>query len=81
MCLHAHQVCDTLYHCPQKDDELLCSVQCPEACVCYGLSFVCTKHFPVSTYPDIRYIDASNSGMNVLDFLENKMLIFISLKR
>nr|KAG5702060.1 hypothetical protein BaRGS_032309 [Batillaria attramentaria] len=46
----------------QMDDELLCDLTCPEGCRCQGLAFVCNQSFPASSYPDLRYLDASVSS-------------------
>nr|KAG5703871.1 hypothetical protein BaRGS_031505 [Batillaria attramentaria] len=57
--------------CPQQDDELLCDVQCPEGCRFQGLAFVCTKSFPAHNYTQLRYLDASGSGMTPDDLTFN----------
>ena len=70
VCLHPDHVCDGVLQCPQSDDELLCErLTCPDVCQCQGLAFVCTANFSASSYIDLRYLDASGSGMTprVLD--------------
>ncbi len=45
-CLHVHNLCDNMMHCPFHDDELLCelkNVQCPHTCNCFALAIMCTN--------------------------------------
>ena len=45
-CLHVHNLCDNMIHCPFHDDELLCelkNVQCPHTCKCVALAIMCTN--------------------------------------
>ena len=82
VCLHADHVCDGVFQCPQYDDELLCEkMACPYVCQCQGLAFVCTANFSASSYPDLRYLDASGSGMTLSDVTHNKFLIHLRLSR
>nr|KAG5688229.1 hypothetical protein BaRGS_003128 [Batillaria attramentaria] len=53
--------------------------QCPEGCRCQGLAFVCTKSFPVHNYTQLRYLDASGSGMTPDDLSHNVYLVHLSL--
>nr|KAG5712611.1 hypothetical protein BaRGS_029666 [Batillaria attramentaria] len=62
-----------------RDDELLCEFQCPDNCTCYGTAFICRRPFPASSYPDLRYVDASSTGMAVRDFANSSMLVFLDL--
>ena len=80
VCLHADHVCDGLFQCPQYDDELLCEkMACPGVCQCQGLAFVCTANFSASSYPALRYLDASGSGMTPRDLIHNLFLIYLRL--
>ena len=80
VCLHADHVCDGLFQCPQYDDELLCEkMACPDVCQCQGLAFVCNANFSASSYPDLRYLDASGSGMMYSDLTHNLFLIYLRL--
>ena len=78
VCVHASGLCDGVYQCPLRDDEWLCDVTCPQSCTCYGLAFVCRDLFPVSLYPQLRYLDARNSGLNYPNS-NNSLLIYLSL--
>jgi hypothetical protein len=44
---------------------LLCNATCPSACHCQGLAFVCHQPFNASHYLDLRYLDATGSGLCV----------------
>ena len=80
VCLHPDHVCDGVFQCPQFDDELLCKKPaCPDVCQCQGLAFVCTVKFSARSYPDLRYLDASGSGMTPSDLSDNLLLIHLRL--
>ena len=80
VCLHPDHVCDGVFQCPQYDDELMCEkLTCPDVCQCQGLAFVCTANFSASSYPDLRYLDASGSGMTPSDLSDNHLLIHLRL--
>ena len=80
VCLHADHVCDGVFQCPQCYDEQLCErLPCPDVCHCQGLAFVCTANFPASSYPDLRYLDASGSGMRPSYLTYNLLLIHLRL--
>ena len=81
VCLHAEHMCDGLYHCPRQDDELYCHITCPVNCTCYGLAFTCPLVFPVQQFPDLRYLDASDSGLTLQHLTNNRMLVYLSLVR
>ncbi|PVD27169.1 hypothetical protein C0Q70_12323 [Pomacea canaliculata] len=70
VCVHPDNVCDGWPQCPQHDDETFCGVRCPDACVCQGLAFVCTKSFAAKDYLQMRFLDATGSG-NPLIMLTN----------
>nr|KAG5687046.1 hypothetical protein BaRGS_002419 [Batillaria attramentaria] len=44
-CVHADYVCDGIYHCPNKDDERYCDLDCPKNCTCEGHAFTCRQMF------------------------------------
>ena len=80
VCLHPDHVCDGLFQCPQYDDELLCErLTCPDVCQCQGLAFVCTANFSASSYPDLRYLDASGFGIRPIYLTHNLLLIYLRL--
>nr|KAG5708960.1 hypothetical protein BaRGS_009369 [Batillaria attramentaria] len=79
VCLHAVHVCDGVFQCPQQDDELLCDHECPEGCRCQGLAFVCGKNLSAASYPELRYLDASGSGMVPDDLMNNFYLVRLRL--
>ncbi|KAL8591751.1 hypothetical protein ACOMHN_032293 [Nucella lapillus] len=55
VCVHGHHLCDGWGQCPQRDDELMCDMACPEECLCSGHSFLCAHSFPPQRFPDLRY--------------------------
>ena len=80
VCLHPDHVCDGVFQCPQYDDELMCEkMTCPDVCQCQGLAFVCTANFSARFYSDLRYLDASGSGMTPSDLSDNHLLIHLRL--
>ncbi|KAL8597276.1 hypothetical protein ACOMHN_051587 [Nucella lapillus] len=81
ICVHRQHLCDGVFQCPQHDDEWLCNVTCPDTCHCYGHAFICTAGFTPSHYPELRFADASGTGMNPEDFYNNTKLIHLSVKR
>ncbi|XP_025083293.1 G-protein coupled receptor GRL101-like [Pomacea canaliculata] len=78
VCLHPDHVCDGWSQCPEGDDELLCDLSCPDTCVCHGLAFTCTARFAASSYLELRYLDASGSGMTPRDVVNNTMIVYLS---
>ena len=80
VCVHADHVCDGVFQCPEHDDELTCGMTCPKDCRCHGHAFVCRRKFPTERYPELRYLNAEGTGMNVHDVSNNKLLIHLSLK-
>ncbi|KAK7111126.1 hypothetical protein V1264_010811 [Littorina saxatilis] len=81
ICLHADHVCDGLYHCPLQDDEQYCHIHCPTDCTCSGFAFACPHLFPVHQFADLRYLDASDSGLNLEHMTHNVLLIHLSVAR
>ena len=58
ICINLNDVCDKVRHCPDADDELLCSltnVKCLFQCVCLGLAISCKNQeihlFTLAEYP------------------------------
>ena len=80
ICVHADHVCDGVFQCPERDDELMCDMTCPDNCQCYGHAFVCTGKFAAEQYPDLRYLNADGTGMTLLHVSANRMLIHLSLQ-
>ena len=80
ICVHRDHLCDDVFQCPQHDDEAACEVTCAPNCTCYRHAFVCSSDFPGRFYPDLRYLDASGTGMDLTDVSENRLLIYLSLK-
>nr|KAG5714918.1 hypothetical protein BaRGS_000406 [Batillaria attramentaria] len=79
VCVHVDHVCDGVFQCPEQDDELLCDLSCPQGCDCQGLAFNCNQTFSASSYPDLRYLDASTSGMTPDDLTANVYLVRLIL--
>ena len=80
MCLHANYMCDGVYHCPHRDDELLCAnATCPQQCTCHGLAFTCRQPFPAHEYLTLRYLHARHSKMALESVAENTMLVYLNL--
>ena len=78
-CVHVDQLCDGVAQCPWRDDELLCEATCPQHCRCQGLAFVCHQPFQADGFPQVRYLDASGSGMDFPDLDNNHYLVWLSL--
>ena len=81
VCLHPDHVCDGVFQCPLRDDELLCDLDCPDVCRCQGLAFVCRRQFRASSFPSLRYLDASGSNMTLDELDSNFYLIHLRLAR
>ncbi|XP_025101653.1 low-density lipoprotein receptor-related protein 2-like [Pomacea canaliculata] len=79
VCVHEDHMCDGRPQCPQHDDELFCELSCPQGCVCQGLAFVCSVTFNTQTFPAMRYLDASGSGMSTSDMAPSIYLVWLSL--
>ncbi|KAL8576733.1 hypothetical protein ACOMHN_065977 [Nucella lapillus] len=74
-------MCDGTYQCPDRDDEFFCHLTCPHTCTCHGHAFRCPAPFPSHQFPQVRYLDASGSGMTPGQLEVNVMLIHLSLRR
>jgi hypothetical protein len=84
VCLHPQNVCDGLNHCPLHDDELLCGENaCPPSCSCQGLAYVCSQPFQVLNHNTVqlRYLDATGSGMSLTDLSPCWHLVHLVLAR
>ncbi|XP_070193933.1 G-protein coupled receptor GRL101-like [Littorina saxatilis] len=81
VCYRAPKLCDGFGDCPQQDDELFCDLQCPANCTCYGLAFTCPLVFYVTEFPDLRYLDASDSGLTPQQVNHSILLIHLSFAR
>ena len=79
VCVHPDHICDGWPQCPRHDDELMCNIICPHQCHCQAKAFLCWNAFPAEEFPDLRYLDASGSGMKVEDLTENQYLVFTVL--
>ena len=80
-CVHPDFVCDGVYHCPNKDDERYCDVQCPAECVCEGHAFSCSRFFNTTAFLHARYLDLSGAvdfSLNDIHFLELLLLLNLS---
>ena len=81
VCVHLSDLCDGWPQCPQSDDEWLCDSTCPHhLCRCQGQAFVCRTSFPAHQYPQLRYLDASWSGMTLHNLSPNVHLIRLHLR-
>ena len=81
VCVHADHLCDGWPQCPQRDDEWLCDDGCPPGCACQGHATVCSHPFNVTSFPDLRYLDAAGSGMTLDDVTGHAYLVWLSLAR
>ncbi|KAL8623243.1 hypothetical protein ACOMHN_062730 [Nucella lapillus] len=75
ICVHSEHLCDGWPHCPRNDDEMLCDVTCPVNCLCQGHTFRCPRPFSAALFPQLRYLDATGSGMTLSDVDTNAMLV------
>ena len=81
VCVHPTHLCDDVFQCPQRDDELLCTFSCPASCFCYGHAFFCTRPFSANDSSELRFLEAKESGMTTADIRNNSMLIYVGLGR
>ncbi|KAL8589162.1 hypothetical protein ACOMHN_052500 [Nucella lapillus] len=81
ICVHNDNLCDGWSHCPLHDDELLCGVTCPIDCVCQGHTFLCFQPFSATLFPQLRYLDATGSGMTLSDVNKHDHLFHLILAR
>ena len=81
-CVHKSYVCDGIYHCPNKDDEMFCHVNCPrdQGCTCEGHAYKCSEMIDPHQHLHVRYLDlshASNVSLGNIHFME--YLSFLNL--
>ena len=81
VCLHPTNVCDGWSQCPKHDDENFCNITCPHTCVCQGHSYLCRQTVVLSQHPQLRFLYASGSGIQLSDLASNTMLIYLNLAR
>ncbi|KAL8591493.1 hypothetical protein ACOMHN_000508 [Nucella lapillus] len=79
ICVHNDHMCDGWSHCPLHDDELACDVTCPVDCVCQGHTFLCFQPFSATLFPQLRYLDATGSGMTLSDVNNHDHLFHLIL--
>ena len=81
ICVHVTHVCDGWSQCPQQDDENFCNLTCPTKCVCQGHSYLCRRNSSLLYHPQLRFLHASGSGIQLGDLASNTMLIHLNLAR
>ena len=79
VCLHPDHVCDGVFHCLKRDDELFCDLRCPQWCTCYGSAFFCSQRFMTDRESSLRFLDVSGSRMSPRDVARYEMLVYLSL--
>ncbi|KAL8613517.1 hypothetical protein ACOMHN_007560 [Nucella lapillus] len=79
ICVHSDHLCDAWPHCPEHDDELLCDLTCPVHCLCQGHTFLCFQPFSAMLFPQLRYLDATGSGMTLSDVNHHNSLFHLIL--
>ncbi|KAL8559361.1 hypothetical protein ACOMHN_045081 [Nucella lapillus] len=79
VCVHADHMCDGWPQCPDHDDEWLCQWTCPPGCRCQGLALECTRSVSLSSFHDVRYLDARGAGMKPQDVPDLRYLVWLSL--
>ena len=79
VCVHADHMCDSWPQCPQRDDEWLCNMTCPAQCLCQGHAFLCLQPFSPHLFPQLRYLDARESGMTPSELGNNTYITRLSL--
>ena len=81
VCAHADHLCDGWPHCPQHDDEWLCTMICPAQCFCLGHAFLCSKPLLAHLFLHLRYLDARGSGVTPTGLQDNFYLVHLSLSK
>ena len=79
VCLHPDNVCDRIMQCPFNDDEMMCDFTCPDTCTCHGHAFFCPRPVQLRKFSQLRYLDASGSGMSPDEVSQNSLLVYLSL--
>ncbi|XP_071504719.1 uncharacterized protein [Diadema antillarum] len=75
VCLPQSEVCDGFAHCPDKDDEQFCDVDCPPDCICIGLAFICISPRSSNIDKEIRLPESAKKIIirsTFLQFLTNE---------
>ena len=69
ICVHPRFVCDNIYHCPNKDDEMFCDTSCPsdQGCTCEGQAYTCSQLIDPLQHLHVRYLDFSHGSGTHLD--------------
>ena len=81
ICVHPTYLCDaTAYHCPHRDDEL-CRLDCTDNYTCYGTVIFCRDVFPAGDFPELSFLDGSDSGLTPADLVNDTLLVHLSLAR
>ncbi|KAL8583752.1 hypothetical protein ACOMHN_000373 [Nucella lapillus] len=86
-CVHRDYVCDGVYHCPEKDDELYCHTSCPvdKGCVCEGHAYRCPQMIDPIQHLHVRYLDLNHAtgvtidNVNLMEYLFYLNLSFCRL--
>ena len=47
--------------------------------MCQGLSFICSRTFRAPAFPELRYLDATGTGMDVAQFNSHFLLAYLRL--
>ncbi|XP_070203110.1 G-protein coupled receptor GRL101-like [Littorina saxatilis] len=81
-CVDSDRLCDNIYHCPNKDDEMFCHMTCPrdQGCRCEGWAYTCSGMIDPLENLHVRYLDlshASNVTLEKLHYME--YLAFLNL--
>ena len=80
VCVHPENVCDGVFHCPQRDDEMLCNAQCPQGCTCQGLAFACNSTVSINnSYSQLRYLEIRDADVSRVDLSKFTYLVLLRL--
>ena len=80
VCVHPDNLCDSWPHCPHRDDEWLCYTTCPIQCLCQGHAFVCSRPFSIHQFPQLRYLNAEGSKMEMSDLDNHPHIVHLILR-
>ena len=87
ICVHPRFLCDNIYHCPNKDDELFCNTICPSdrGCTCEGQAYRCSQMIEPLEHLHVRYLDLSHAAgvdldnIHFMEYLSHLNLSFCHL--
>lgn len=84
-CIPLKQVCDGDAQCPEKDDERLCDLKCPNRCKCTGYSVNCRAaqlhlNETKALFSGTRVADLSQN-LNLMSILKEQNLVFLSMTK